>query len=544
MLRRLGNRLLSNLQQKTNWLSFTAGLSLVLAYAPFSLWWLAIIVPACWLKLLINSQSKAAAKQGFIFGLGWFISGLSWVHVSIDQFGGLPLIFSLLLMLLLCGYLALYPALACYLSARFTVNKTFSLWLFPPMWLIAEYLRGVLLTGFPWLSLGYSQIDGPLAVFAPLVGEVGITFIMLCISITLLQLYLRNQVKRHVALLVVFIVSSLLLTTQSWVSPSQNKIKVALIQANIQQEMKWLPEQEWPTMLKFLDMTRVNYDADLIIWPESAVPSVEPAAQDFLELANKGAALNDSAIITGIINYNYESKDYFNSLIVLGKKEPDDEQGNYYYNNANRYYKNHLLPIGEFVPFQEWLRPIAPLFNLPMSSFSRGNYTQPNLVAQGLNILPLICFEIAFPDQLVANLTPNTALLLTVSNDAWFGNSHGPHQHLEIARMRALEFGRPLLRSTNNGITASVNHLGQVTQVIPQFEEGVLRDEVQLVTGNTPFSHLAKYLPWLLPLLSLLIYALFNKQAFFNKQTLFSRKKSRQQNAEKPAPQSKNPRPK
>ncbi|WP_281560113.1 apolipoprotein N-acyltransferase [Thalassomonas sp. RHCl1] len=506
MLRRLGQRLLANLKDKTNWLSFLAGLSLVLAYAPLSLWYLAIIIPALWLRLMVDRPAKDSAKQGFIFGLGWFTSGISWVHVSIDQFGGLPLIVSLLLMLLLCGYLALYPALSCYLSARLTAKRQFSLWLLPPFWLLGEYLRSVMLTGFPWLSLGYSQIDGPLAAFAPVIGETGITFVMLCLSIALLQLSRRIQIKRHLALLAVLAISGFILSQQTWVTPTGKSVKVALVQANIKQELKWLPEQEWPSMLKFLDLTRVNYDADIIIWPESAVPAIESTAQDFLEVANKGAALNNSAIITGIINYNFEARTYFNSLIVLGRKQNEDEQGSYYYNSSNRYYKNHLLPIGEFVPFQELLRPLAPLFNLPMSSFSRGNYVQPNLVAKELALLPLICFEIAFPHQLAANLTRDTDMILTVSNDAWFGDSHGPHQHLEIARMRALEFGRPVLRSTNNGITATIDHSGKITSRIPQFEEAVLRDEVKLQQGFTPYSQWGRYLQYLLPLLSLLIY--------------------------------------
>jgi apolipoprotein N-acyltransferase len=240
-------------------------------------------------------------------------------------------------------------------------------------------------------------------------------------------------------------------------------------------------------MLKYLNLTLENYDADIIIWPESAIPSMEPAVQDYLSTVNRSALLNNSSIITGIINYNFESKQYFNSLVTLGKKNAEDEQG-YFYNHSNRYSKNHLLPIGEFVPFAKWLRPLAPFFNLPMSSFTRGDYVQKNLVANDLHLLPLLCFEIAFPHQLAANLTKETDLLLTVSNDAWFGNSHGPHQHMEIARMRALEFGRPLLRSTNNGITAIVDHKGNFIERIPQFKESVLKAEVPLVEGETPYS--------------------------------------------------------
>lgn len=513
-------RLKNNLLNKTNWLSLIAGLSLVLAYAPFSQWWLALIIPTLWLKLVNQQSLRVATKQGFIFGFGWFASGISWVHVSIDEFGGLPLVVSLLLMLLLCFYLALYPALACYLSARFSHKRRFNLWFFPPFWLIAEYARGTFLTGFPWLSLGYSQIDGPLAVFAPVLGEIGITCIMLCISICLLNIALKVHLKRHISLLSLIVICGLALNQISWLSLEQRKVKIALIQGNIAQSLKWTPEQEWPTMLKYFDLTRVNQDAELIIWPESAVPEFEPAAQDYLSMVNQAAGLNDSAIITGIINFNRASRDYYNSLIVLGKRDISDEQGSYYYGSSNRYYKNHLLPIGEFVPFQSLLRPIAPLFNLPMSSFSRGSYVQKNLVAQGLHIAPLICFEIAFADQLAANFDDQTNILLTVSNDAWFGDSHGPHQHLEIARMRALEFGRPLLRSTNNGITAVVDHQGKITDQLPQFEEAVLRADVQLVSGRTPYSRWARLIQWLLPLSLLLLVVFYRWFSPTKKKTL------------------------
>ncbi|MFT5760388.1 MAG: apolipoprotein N-acyltransferase [Alteromonadaceae bacterium] len=512
MLKKIKDKLINNLSNKKNGFSFFAGLSLVFAYAPFSQWWLPFVVLPLWLSQIQGQPVKSATKQGAIFAFGWFASGISWVHVAIDQFGGLPLIISLLLMFLLCLYLALYSALACYLSAKLSIDKKFSLWLFPAFWLFSEYLRSVLLTGFPWLSLGYSQIDSPLAVFSPIIGETGITFLILIISMTLVNLVKKNYFKTNLSLLFMIVLSTLFLQNTHWVTPTGKRIKTALVQANIQQSLKWAPDQEWPTMLKYLDLSRINYDAELIIWPESAVTVPEPLAQDFLEMANKSAALNNAAIITGIQNYNFESKKYFNSLIVLGKKHRTDTQGSYTYNHDNRYYKHHLLPIGEFVPFGDLLRPLAPLFNLPMSSFSRGDYIQDNLISQDLHILPLICFEIAFPRQLAANLTNETDILLTVSNDSWFGDSHGPHQHLDMARMRALEFGRPLLRSTNNGITATIDHLGKVTAVIPQFKEAVLKADVQLVHGVTPYSQWGQFIQWLWPLLIFIPYFLFRKR--------------------------------
>lgn len=489
-----------------NWLSFIAGLSLVFAYAPFSLWWLPFISLPLWFIALKDSSIKEAFKHGFIFGFGWFASGISWVHVAIDQFGGLPLAVSVLLMVLLCLYLALFPALACYLAAKFSKNQRINFWLLSAFWLITESLRGILLTGFPWLSLGYTQINSPLSPLIPILGEFGLNSILLLTCIASYQLFQRKNVVISCALIVTVLISSLSLKNKVWVTPTNNVINVALVQGNIKQEIKWEPDQEWPTMLKYLDLTRVNYDADIIIWPESAITAIEPLAQEFLTLANQSAALQNSAIITGILDYNFDSKEYFNNLITLGKKHKSDEGGSYEYNSDNRYSKYHLLPIGEFVPFQDWLKPIAPLFNLPQSSFSEGDYVQPNLIANDINILPLICFEIAFPHQLKANFTDNTDLLLTVSNDSWFGDSHGPHQHLDIAKMRAAEFGRPLLRATNNGLTAVIDHKGNVAHIIPQFTEEVLKAEVTLVEGKTPFSQWGAFLSWLIPFSTLLLY--------------------------------------
>jgi apolipoprotein N-acyltransferase len=183
---------------------------------------------------------------------------------------------------------------------------------------------------------------------------------------------------------------------------------------------------------------------------------------------------------------------------VLGKRHTDSTDGDYFYGHGNRYSKHHLLPIGEFVPLEGLLRKLAPIFDLPMSSFTRGAYVQPNLVANSYHLLPAICFEIAFPAQITANMTGATQLLLTVSNDAWFGDSIGPHQHLQIAQMRALEFGRPVLRATNNGVTATIDASGNISATVPQFTEAVLKDELRLSTGTTPYSRIGDKPLWLI----------------------------------------------
>ena len=507
MLKKLTASIKQNLTSKENGLSLLLGLALVFCYAPFSYYALIAIILPTWLYTLQGKSPKSAAKHGFIFAFGWFAAGISWVHVSIDQYGGLPLAISLLLMLLLCLYLASFLAIACYLSARFSSNKQLNLWLLLPIWLLAEFLRGVFLTGFPWLTLGYSQIDSPLAVFAPIIGEKGLSALVTLLSVSLVYIIKNKQRYLHSTLIVIIAISVLILNKATWVTLTGKTVTTAIVQGNIEQDQKWSPEQTWPTMLKYLDLTRKSYPADIIIWPESAITAVEPStqAQDFLEIAQSSALLNNSAIISGIIDYDLNNRHYYNNLVVMGKYNQNDQLGGYQYNNSNRYTKHHLLPIGEFIPFADLLRPIAPLFNLPMSSFSRGDYVQSNLVANGYHLLPLICFEVAFAEQLSANFSDQTDLLLTVSNDAWFGDSHGPHQHLEIVRMRALEFGRPFLRATNNGITAVVNHQGEIIKQIPQFEEAVLSTEVSLVKGITPYASNTRLIDFAIPLFLLLL---------------------------------------
>ena len=487
-----------------------AGGLTTLAYAPYTLWWLPLLSVAL---LVMAVQRVSSARQallaGFSFGLGWFGAGVSWVHVSIAQFGGLPLAGSLSLMALLVGYLALYPALAAYLTFRLTRPALLPL-VFASCWVLAEWLRSVMLTGFPWLSLGYSQTEYGLHNFAPLIGETGISFVLVFSAAALAQLF-RPQaaLARYGYVLIaglLFVIAPQLSALKGW-HYTDNSLDVLLVQGNVKQELRWAPEQEWPTMLKYLDLTRPHFQTDLVIWPEAAIPQLEPLAESYLDNLNRAALYADTAVISGILDYNVKTQQAWNNLIVLGKRYADSSDGDYFYGHGNRYSKHQLLPIGEFVPFESWLRKLAPIFDLPMSSFSRGAYVQPNLVANGYHLLPAICFEIAFPAQIAANMTADTQLLLTVSNDAWFGDSIGPHQHLQIAQMRALEFGRPLLRATNTGITAVVKPDGSISKIAAQFSETVLQDTVQLSSGQTPYARFGDLWLWLLSTAVLLFSA-------------------------------------
>lgn len=478
------------------------GALLTFSYAPFSFWFLTPVLLSGFFYLLLNTnKAKSAFNTGFVFGLGWFGAGISWVHVSIADFGGLPIIGSVGLMVLLCSFLALYPGLFSYFLYRFVKLRYWPL-LAPFIWFVIEFLRSWLLTGFPWLSLGYSQIQSPLSGWMPVIGETGVSVILIALTVSVALSLKQKSYLSVVMLPLIFFTGGWALNKISWVTPEANTTSIAMVQGNIKQEMRWMPEQEAPTMQKYMNLTSQHWHNKLVIWPEAAVPQLESSAESFLLKLDEQAVDSDTGLITGIVNYDYDSRQAFNNLIAVGKLSPQDTQGQYHYMHANRYDKHHLLPIGEFIPFEAWLRNLAPIFDLPMSSFTRGDYLQPNIVSNGINLAPAVCFEIAFPRQISANLMADTDFIITVSNDAWFGRSHGPDQHLEIAQVRAKEFGIPVLRATNNGITAFIGYDGAVISRLPQFEAGVLSADLATTTGFTPYRKWGDLPLWLLSLLA------------------------------------------
>lgn len=494
------------------------GGTLTLGYAPFSQWYLVLLSLAGFIYLLASSDKKNAFKLGFTFGLAWFGVGISWVHVSIADFGGLPLIGSVAIMVVLCSYLALFPATAFWLLRCYFAVRLWPLAL-PFIWLTTEWLRSWLLTGFPWLSLGYSQIPGPLSGWFALIGEIGVSaFVVLIASVMACWLPLKSKAYVSCFIVAVVLISGFILDQHDWVKPTGKSVKIAMVQGNIPQALRWTPEQDLPTMNKYKMMTEAHWDADIIIWPEAAVPKLEPVAGDYLQEMDSLAIQHQTGLITGIVNYNFETREAYNNLIALGLKNTPDNTDlsqvprQYYYGHDNRYAKHHLLPIGEFIPFEDWIRGLAPIFDLPMSSFSRGDYQQHNIQAKGYYLAPALCFEIAFPKQIASNLYTNTDFIITVSNDAWFGHSHGPAQHLQIAQARAKEFGLPVLRATNNGITGFIDHKGHIQSRLPQFEAAVLVDNIALLSGETPYRILGNVPIWLVALISLLFALYFTQR--------------------------------
>lgn len=453
-------------------LAVLAGALGVFGFAPYSLWPLLALSGVLLLLLTEGLSARAAGWRAFFWAFGFYAVGINWVHVSIHVFGGAPLPLALLFVVALAAYMALYPGLVFAALGRWFPDVSTGRYLlaFPALWLFQEAFRGWFMTGFPWLFFGYSQLDGPLAGFAPVAGVYGVSY---GVALGLGGVFLAGRTRRILPLAVPILLglTGLALARIDWTRPEGPAFSVSLVQGNIPQEVKWNRDALLPTLTIYSDLTREHWNSDLIVWPEAAIPALKEMMQPYLDSLSEEAKSHQTSLVIGMPSGERGTRRYYNSAFVLGV-------------GSGLYSKQHLVPFGEFVPFEGLLRGLIQFFDLPMSGFSPG---QKGIVLQTkkASLNPAICYEIAYPIQ-VAQVDAD--VLLTVSNDAWFGHSIGPNQHMQIARMRALENGRYLLRSTNNGITAIVDEKGRFVARLPQFTRAVLRGEARRFSGRTPFA--------------------------------------------------------
>lgn len=468
-------------------LALLAGLLSPLAFAPWGYWPLILASIALFWLSLQRATRRQALVRGWLYGVGMFGFGISWVHVSMHDYGATPLWLAVPMTGLFAAGLALFPALLAWLTVRFASQDGPSPLLFAGAWVLLDVLRGWMLTGFPWLYVGYPMIDTALSGLAPLGGIWLLTLATVLTGAALGGALLRRRVALPAAALTLVAWGIGFATDPlDFTEPAAAPTRVALPQGNIPQDLRWQLSMRHATRDIYAQLTASIPPEHLVIWPESALTEFADDAADFLLAQGQALAEQGSALISGIPTREQRGSrvHYFNSIAVLGGGE-------------GIYHKQKLVPFGEFVPLQSLLRGLIPFFDLPMSSFTPGAPDQLNLLAKYMVVSPFICYEIVYP-ELVAARAQDSNVLITISNDAWFGTSAGPHQHFQMARLRAVETGRWLLRSTNNGITAIVDPHGNVVAQLPQFTRDVLLGEFVPMTGHTPYMTLGGAPVWLL----------------------------------------------
>lgn len=481
-------------------LALLAGAMQTLTYAPYEFWPLGVFSAGLMYQVLLFSPPGKTAFIGWYYGLGVFGSGASWVYVSIHDYGYTAAPLAALLTFLFAAFLALFCVLQAVVFKRFILrNRSHSLLLnsdqpaqpvllsalsFAAVWVLTDWLRSWLLTGFPWLYLGYGHVLSPLANLAPL-GGVHLITLVVALTGALLSLFAtpfrsRSSLRWGALMTATLWLGAALLPGEGFTQPaSSTPLKVALAQGNINQLLKWQAEHRMHSIEVYERLSAPLWeDTDILLWPETAIPFFQDTADFLLQDLSRRAQDTHTTLITGI-PYRLPPRpdeDYpvmHNSITSLGS-------------GSGIYHKQKLVPFGEYVPLQSVLRGIIRFLDLPMSAFQPGQPNQPGLLANGYVAAPFICYEIVYPD-FVAESAQGSHFLVTISNDAWFGASIGPLQHLQIAQMRSLETGRYTLRGTNNGITAIVDPRGRVMERAPQFEEAMLIGTITPMTGNTPF---------------------------------------------------------
>ena len=457
--------------------AFVLGAASVLGFAPFYFFPLPIVTLALLLCLWNQLERRLAAfLVGFAFGLGLFGFGTSWVYVSLHDFGAMPVLLAGIATLLFCAILALYPALAgLFLAPIKTSPLPKQLLVFPALWVLLEWIRSWLFTGFPWLAVGYSQVPlSPLAGYAPLLGVFGVSFFC-ALSAGLLSLMIGMHAlrKRCLILLIALWLAGFGLKQIEWTQPSGSALEVSLLQGNIPQEIKWREDQLVNTLETYRRLVDES-TGQLIILPETAFPLFyHHVPKIYLEKFTAHAKKTGGDILIGLPERT-DNNHYYNSVLSFGSSP------------TQIYRKLHLVPFGEFIPLRPVFGWLLDVLQIPLLDFSRGSPEQQPLKVAGQQVAVNICYEDAFGEEVISQL-PQATLLANFSNDAWFGKSMAPMQHLQISQMRALETGRYMLRATNTGVTAVINPRGEVLSLLPLFTTATLEHEVRGYAGATPY---------------------------------------------------------
>jgi apolipoprotein N-acyltransferase len=461
-----------------NGLALLLGGVSVFGFAPFYLYPLPIVALAGLFHLWRGVDTpRAAAWLGFWFGLGLFGGGVSWIYVSLHDFGGMPWLSAMLATLAFCAFLALFPALAGSLSARFSASPR--LIAIPALWVLIEWVRGWIFTGFPWLAMGYSQVPySPLAGIAPVFGIFGVSLATTACA-AIIAAYVGNQITRRSLLLALagFWLTGAALKHIEWSEPAGAPTSFSLLQGNIPQDLKWHEAEFRHTLQTYLMLTQKSR-AQLIVLPEMALPVLpEDLPENYLATLAQHARNNGGDVLVGYPERAVVAGEfrYYNTMASLGVSPPQ------------AYRKTHLVPFGEFIPFKPLIGWIYRDFlHIPLADLAPGPAIQHPLQIGGQKVAVNICYEDVFGEEIIRQL-PEATLLVNVSNDAWYGHSLASHQHLQMSQARALETARMALRSTNTGATAVIDRDGRVVAQAPHFALGSLDGIAQGFSGSTPY---------------------------------------------------------
>jgi apolipoprotein N-acyltransferase len=453
------------------------GILLTMAFAPYDYAYVSLI-SLSFLYFFWYQCGKRAFRTGYFFGLGLFGSGINWVYISIHDYGGADSVSSGLLTGLLVAVWALFPAITGLLISRSFIfnNSLLRITLSALLWVLVEYFRGNwLLNGFPWLQIAYTQLSTPLAGYAPVFGVYGVGFLLAISAFAVVEMLIKKLALFRGLLLIVVIwgVGSLLKTIE-WTQSAGEPIKITLLQGNISQGQKWLPDQRLNTLRLYRDMTEQHWDSNVIIWPETAVPAfLSQVKTNYIEPLALIALQHHVDLLLGV-PINGQNGEYYNGVLALG-------------HGWQEYHKIHLLPFGEYLPLQPLSGWISKLVQIPLGDFTPGENSQALLSAAGHPFLSTICYEDVFGEQ-VAKQVEKAKYIVNFTNDAWFGDSSEPYQHMQMAQMRALETGRFLVRATNTGLTGFVAPDGSITKQAPLFTTTALTDSIIPMSGVTPYS--------------------------------------------------------
>jgi apolipoprotein N-acyltransferase len=466
-------------------IALTLGALAVTGYAPIYLYPAPIVTLAGLFYLWHKAESPGQSLRiGYAYGLGMFGAGVSWIYISLHVFGEMPMPLAALATATLCAFLSIFPAMAGWVSAHYGRLRLLAM---PASWVLMEWVLNWIFTGFPWMTLGNSQVPySPLAGFAPIFGVFGVSLAASVFAAVITTLIISTNRRPIIIAIVTLWASGSLLKQVEWTTATGKPISVSLLQGNISQDLKWQPEEVQRTLATYLHLAE-QHPAQLVVLPETSLPLLleQVPAEYRAALVKAGGG----EVLAGLVES--QGSRYFNSMASFGSGK------------TQIYRKDHLVPFGEFIPLKSALGWIYnDLLHIPLSDLTSGGTHQRPLDLAGQKVAVNICYEDVFGEEIIRQL-PEATLLVNASNDAWYGNSFAAHQHMQMSQVRALETGRMMLRATNTGATAIINPHGEVIAEAPHFTTAALTGEAQGYVGATPYVRLGNW-----PVISLIFLML------------------------------------